>query len=229
MKRDKSIIQRIRDKQQPISRHIAEITGHRYVPKPFYFKNIETSEEYFTIAGALAWPSMDHPGFAVIVAALKGDPKEPSFKVLQEIESRDMDILVSACIHSRYKWGYPYLLDLWYGDQVRFSTFLADYNEGHEQKNEDDGFALAPPDEFEQPNRDEIYLERIRGLLMPDELGKKSLIIGPCEKIRSQLQNLPADARAIKIEDFPAVAALAFAVHSLMATRPWLQFLEAGI
>ena len=72
----------------------------------------------------------------------------------------------------------------------------------------------------------EIFLERIRSLLKPDEEGKKHLIIGPCEKLRSQLQNLPADARAIKIEDFPAVAALAYAVHSLMATRPWLQFLE---
>ena len=52
MKDKKSIIQRVRDKQQPISDHIAEITGQRYVTKPHYYRHKETGEEYFTIAGA---------------------------------------------------------------------------------------------------------------------------------------------------------------------------------
>ena len=108
---------------------------------------------------------------------------------------------------------------------MRFSTFLSDFNETYERNNEDEGLYLASQDEFEQQNRTEIYLERIKSLLKPDNRGKKHLILGHREKLRSQLQNLPADARAIKIEDFPAVSALAYAVHSLMANRPWLQVL----
>jgi hypothetical protein len=117
-------------------------------------------------------------------------------------------------------------LETWYGDQLRFSTFLSDYNQAYERNNDDKGLYLAPPADFEQPNRTEIYLERIKSLLKPDKHGKKHLILGRCEKLRSQLQNLPSIASAVKIEDFPAVGALAYAVHSLMATRPWLQFLE---
>jgi hypothetical protein len=51
---EQSVIKRIRDKAAPISHHMAQITGQRYVPKPYYYKNIETDEEYFTIAGALS-------------------------------------------------------------------------------------------------------------------------------------------------------------------------------
>jgi hypothetical protein len=79
MKKKKSVIQRVRNKQQPISDHIAEITRQRYVPKPYYYRHNKTGEEYFTIAGALAWPSVDRPGFAVIVAASKAIQKnQPS-------------------------------------------------------------------------------------------------------------------------------------------------------
>lgn len=226
MKDKKSVIQRVRDKQQPISNHIAEITGQQYVTKPYYYRHEETGEEYYTITGAMGWSSDDRPGFAVIVAALKSVPKEPTFKVLQETESNDMAALVTACIQTRNTWGYPYLLDLWYGDPLRFSTFLSDFNETYERNNDDGGFYLAPPDDFEQQNRTEIYLERIKSLLKPGEDGKKHLVLGPCDKLRSQLHNLPSDARKIEIEDFPAVSALAYAVHSLMATRTWLQFLE---
>mgnify|MGYP001819833757 FL=1 len=228
MKNKKSVICRVRDREQPISDHIAEITKQRYVPKPYYYRHRKTGEEYYTIGGALAWPSVGLPGFAVIVAVLKDDPKKPTFKVLEEIEGSELKALVNTCIQARYKWGYPnqYLLDLWFGDYVRFSTSLSDFNEAYERENSDTGLYLSPPNDFEQPNRTEIFLERVRSLLKPDEVGKKQLIIGPCEKLRSQLQNLPADAGKLIIEHFPAIAAISYVIHSLTANRPWLQFLE---
>ncbi len=75
MKHEKSVIKIIRDKKSNTSDHIAMITGRRYVPKPVYYRNTETEEDYFAISGALSWPTYDRPGFAVIVAALKDDPK----------------------------------------------------------------------------------------------------------------------------------------------------------
>ena len=140
MKHEKSVIKIIRDKKSNTSDHIAMITGRRYVPKPVYYRNTETEEDYFAISGALSWPTYDCLGFAVIVAALKDDPKDPTFRVIQEIEDDDISALATACIQTRYKWGYPYLLNFWYGDYLRFDTFLSDFNQAYSRENSDKGF-----------------------------------------------------------------------------------------
>jgi len=185
MKHEKSVIKKIRDKKSNISNHVALITGKPYVPKPVYYRNTETDEDYFAISGALAWPTYDRPGFAVIVAALKDDPKDPTFRVIQEIEGYDIPSLLTSCIQARYKWGYPYLLNFWYGDYLRFSTFLSDYNQHYEREKSDRGIYLAPPNDFDRLNRTEIYLSRIRSFLTPDDQGKKRLFLDLCEKLRS--------------------------------------------
>lgn len=155
------------------------------MPKPVYYRNTETDEDYFAISGALAWPTYDRPGFAVIVAALKDDPKDPTFRVIQEIEGYDIPSLLTSCIQARYKWGYPYLLNFWYGDYLRFSTFLSDYDQHYEREKSDRGIYLAPPNDFDRLNRTEIYLSRIRSFLTPDDQGKKRLFLDLCEKLRS--------------------------------------------
>ena len=237
MKHEKSVIKIIRDKKSSTYDHIAVITGKRYAPRPVYYRNTETNEDYFAISGALEWPTYDRPGFAVIVAALKDDPKDPTFRVIQEIESVDIQALATACLQARYKWGYPYLLNFWYGDYLRFSTFLSDFNQACDRKNSDKGLYLSPPYDFDRPNRTEIYLKRIKSFLTPDEKGKKRLFLGQCEKLRSYLHNLPPNLRnqdtttapyggQLKIEGFPAVGSLAYAVHSLANMRPWLRFIE---
>ena len=135
-------------------------------------------------------------------------PRSQLSRCLRKLKVAIHGSVGNACIQARYKWGYPdqYLLDLWFGDTCDLALSFQTLTRLMKGNNSDTGLYLSPPHDFEQPNRTEIYLERIRSLLKPGEDGKKHLIIGPCEKLRSQLHNLPADARKIEIEDFPAVS-----------------------
>ena len=106
MKQQTSIIKKIRTKKPPNLDHIAMITGSRWVAKPPFYRNIETGEDYFDIAGAVAWPGENLAGFAVIVAAVNMREKEPALMVLAEIEEKSIEDLISACVEIRERYGY---------------------------------------------------------------------------------------------------------------------------
>jgi hypothetical protein len=217
MKQQTSIIKKIRTKKPPNLDHIAMITGSRWVAKPPFYRNIETGEDYFDIAGAVAWPGENLAGFAVIVAAVNMREKEPALMVLAEIEEKSIEDLISACVEIRERYGYPELLDMWYGDYLRFSSLIGDINTRFEkQSGKGKGFYITQPDDFEVPNNFEIYLHRIRSCLKAPDSGGKQLILGNCNRLRNYLQNLPPDAvKNGSIEEYPAVASLGFAVHTL--------------
>ena len=222
-----SIIKAIRSKRHEFDQHIAKITGRRYVPKPRYYKNTETGEDYYALAGALAFPVGRTPGFAVIVSALKDGENHmaPTLKVVDEFEDLDLEELLDVCEKRRYRWGYPNQLEFFYGDPVRFLQTVCKFNERLKTKADfSGGFYLSQPSGFENQNRTEVYLQQIRSLLRPPDNGGKRLILGDCQRLRSHIQNMPADVQ--KIEDHPAVAALAYAVHSMVATSPWLKFVQ---
>jgi len=229
LKKQKSIIKKIRGKKPPNVDHIAMITGSRWVPKPAFYRNIETGEDYFDIAGAVAWPGKDVAGFAVIVATVKTDEKEPSLKVLTEIEEKSIEDLVSACVEIREKYGYPELLSLWYGDYLRFCSLIGDINvQVEKQHGQSNGFYITQPCDFETPNNFEIYLHRIRACLKAHDSGKKQLVLDKANRLRNHLQNLPPDAITNgSVEEYPAVASLGFAAHTLMAQRSWLKYAES--
>ena len=229
----KSVIKPVRDKRQADNQHIARITGIKYTPKKIYYRNIETGEAYYDISGAIAFPAYPAPGFAVIVAAVKNtSDMEPRFKVLDEIEDDSFEGLLQSCIQRRQRWGYPDLLRNFYGDHERFHTFLSDFNKKFKKDHHPDkGINLMPPMDFQLTNRSEIYFQRIKSFLRPDKSGWKRLILGSCNNLRTHLQNLPGDVSMGKIEDFPAAAALGYAVHSIAMSRPWMRFVkhEQGI
>ena len=96
----RNIIRSVRSKSHEYNRHIAGITGVRIAPRPTYYKNTETGDEYYAIIGALAFSSHRTPGFAVIVSAIKDEqgPVDPKIEVLDEIEAIDgIDGLLEAC------------------------------------------------------------------------------------------------------------------------------------
>jgi hypothetical protein len=225
MKNQKPIVKKIHGKKPTNDDHIAMITGIRCVPKPTFYRNRKTVEDYYDIAGAVAWPGKDVAGFAVIVAAVKTGGKKLTLKVLAEIEGKSIEDLVSACIDIRGRYKYPELLSLWYGDYLRFSSLIGDINVRIEEKfGQGNGFYITQPDDFEAPNNFEIYLHRILLCLKPDNKGTKQLVLGNCNRLRNHLQNLPPDAITNgSVEEYPAVASLGFAVHTLMAQRAWLK------
>lgn len=221
----KSLIQKIRDKKPANADHISEVTGVSWVPKPEYYRHTETGEEFFDIAGALAWPAGDRQGFAVVVGVIKGgDPQEPALKVFDEIEAPSIEGLLRECRDLRPKWGFPDLLKVWLGDQERFAPIVNNFNSGMKSE---DYLIVSPAYDFEKPNRGEIYLQRIFELLKPGASGKKRLFLGGCNKLHDHLRDLPHyPSQIIQVERWPAVAALGYAVHTLLVYKPWLRFLQ---
>lgn len=223
----KSIIEVIRDKNRDLNQHIARVTGRRYMRKPNYYHNRKTGEDYYAIVGALAFPAGRVPGFGVIVAVLKDDEnmEAPVFKVVDEIAKDDLEALLVDFENRRLPWGYPAVLDIIIGDTTRFISVLNNFNQRRQGKaDQTGGIYLVPPAGFEDPNRTEVYLQQIWSLLRPSIHGKKRLVLGDCQRLRAHLQNLSIEVK--QIEDYPAVAALAYAVSSLEATRPWLAFTQ---
>jgi hypothetical protein len=220
--KEKSIIQVIRDKHHEFNEHIAELNGEHYVTIPNYYHNIETNEDYWAIVGALAFPANRTSGFAVIIAAIKnGTTDAPVFKVVAEIEESDVDTLLQTCEHRRYRYGYPHQLECFYGDLERFRSIVADFNQRQER-----GLYLVQPADFHSQNRSEIYLERIWSDLKPGSDGTKRILLGECDRLRAHLHNLPKEIQSI--EDYPAVAALGYAVHSLELMKPWKKSRATG-
>jgi hypothetical protein len=222
-----SLIEKVRDKgrDRDPDDHIAQITGLRQVPAPVYYRNIETGDEFYDICGALAWPSADSAGFAVIVGVKKGDdPQEPALEAQAEVESPSVEGLLKACCAVRGKWGFPDVLGVWLADQERFSPILTDFNHGRKHQ---DALIVSTPYDFERLNRSEIYLQRIFELLRPARSGEKRLFLGGCRRLQGCLRDLPHDAaQAGQIEQWPAAAALGYCVHTLLVLKPWLRFVK---
>jgi hypothetical protein len=96
------------------------------------------------------------------------------------------------------------------------------------QHGQSNGFYITQPCDFETPNNFEIYLHRIRACLKAHDSGKKQLVLDKANRLRNHLQNLPPDAITNgSVEEYPALASLGFAVHTLMAQRAWLKHAES--
>jgi hypothetical protein len=218
----------MRDKHHHQDARISAIEGRRYVRKPTYYLNLENGNEYYAIAGSIAFPIGKMPGFGTIVGVLKETEhkKAPHLQVLEEIEEPTLVGLLSSCEQARWKWGYPSQLDLWIGDAEHFMQAIAEFNDDIESMPDDryQGLYISPPSDFEETRRDELYLQTVRQLLSPGPCGVKRLIVGSNPKLRAYLQNVPPDLG--HVEDVPALAALAYAAHTILATMPWLQFTQ---
>lgn len=144
--------------------------------------------------------------------------------MLAEIEKPDLVALLTACEQIRWRWGYPHQIDLWIGDGEHFLQALAEFNDHIEAKAPDtrEGLYLSPPSDFEESRRDQLYLQTIRSLVSPSAQGGKRLLIGDNRRLRAHLQNVPPDIR--KVDEVPALAALAYAAHTILGTTPWLRF-----
>lgn len=222
----KSIIAPVHDRHQaPVDARIAALEGRRYVRRPTYFRHLQTGQEFYAIAGAIAFPFGKTPGFAVIVGVLKEPAYEqaPRLLVLAEVEEPDLLALLASCEQVRHRWGYPNQLDLFLGDPEHFLQAIAEFNDALEAEGPDtrEGLYFSPPSDFEETRRDDLYLQTIRQLLGPAAQGGKRLLIGDSPKLRAHLQNVPPDVK--KVEEIPALAALSYCCHTLLADQPWLQ------
>lgn len=234
-----SIIEAHRDKieETQARKDWAAVTGKKDVPRPTYYQNTKTGENYFYIAGAIGWPLMEKniPGYILIVGVQKTDDASCSMKILEEMEDTDIRRLIIKCILLREKYGYwqsSELMRYFYGDDVRYGEI--EYIVSRELREKDGegeghGFYIYPPFDFDKLNHFEIYVQQIRTSLIPrKETGKKALILGNNDKIKNYLNTMSKDSVSKldmkrRAKEYPAVFALGCLVHTLLHQRPWLE------
>ena len=213
----------------------ANVTEKKQYPKPTYYKNIETGDCYYHLAGAIGWPLMEKkiPGYILIVGVKKDEVDSGVIIILEEMEDTDIQRLIINCIRLREKYGYWQSSDLmryFYGDDLRYGEI--EYIVSRELREKDGegeghGFYIYPPYDFEKLNHFEIYVQQIRTSLIPRaDIGKK-LFLGDNDKIKNAI-NTMSNAAVSKLDmkrrakEYPAVFALGGLVHTLLHKRPWL-------
>ncbi len=211
-----------------VEEHIAEITCRNSYVKPAFYRNIETGGEYSWLAGGVGWSCGQMPGYCCIIGVEKPETNAGRirFRVLDEQESPSVKSVLESCLYLRDRWGYgkySELFEFWYGDYKRFSPIINAFNSTLIRNPGDtNGLYFATPSAFEMENRFQIYVERIRECLSPDETGQKRLVLRDCQIIRTRIQNMPPEAiDKADVDQFPAIAAVGFAVHSLSEAKPW--------
>ena len=225
LRTEKNIIEKIiiSDGANPeIGKIQAQVTGKKTIPPQVYYRNTETGDEYFWIAGGIAWPGKINerefaPGFAVVVAVMRDDPEKPTFHVLAEVQQTGAGSLIRDCMEVRHKFGYSQgLLKYWYGDHLLYNSVLDRINQDIKAQTDDDGFYLTPPVDFDQPNAFEVYADSIRSCLE----GDKRLFLGECDLVRGHLQNFKMKS--------PAIWALGGIIHTLSCYKPWMWSIEGS-
>lgn len=226
----KSVIERVRGREHPkfSDEHISMITGQRFIAPGHYFRNRNTGQEYATIVGAIGWPGR-RPGYGLILGVSREKQhKRPTFECLAEVEAKSPLKLLNACAGMRDRWGFhesPDILRSWYAEPEKFLSIWAGFNAKLSKNAPGLGLYPCPPLDIERFDAFSIYLSQVLTCLEPNREGRKRLVIRSCSILRNQLQAVPQPGESkgkLTADDFPAVAAAGFAVHSLMIIRPWM-------
>lgn len=198
----------------------ARITKKPMVERPFYYKNIESGERYHDIYGVVGWPTEvndkdeGRPGYVAIIGVIKDEQpiEAPIFRLLAEVESRNIPSLLIHMLAFRRRYGHglhPTLLQSWWGDPERFITTLAIFNEKH-IGNE---LMISPPVDFYNPKRFDDYARSMQSTISKDIEIKRFKFSG--------LEILKNRLREFKRDD-PAVLAVGGLVHTLLLSCQWM-------
>lgn len=206
-------------------RDFALIQKQRVVEPAYWFRNTETGEEYHGLYAGIGWPQRvtekgdQLPGYAVIVAVTKGQgvAEDAAFKIVEEIESLSVDLLIQKCIKLRARWGFgvhPHLMRVFLGDYRQFEMVVANYNARVIESDGDDrqAFIVSPPDDFDNLQAFDIFVRRLQSVLTAKA---KRLYLGDHEIIKNRILSFRRDD--------PAIMALGGLVHALLLRTPWME------
>lgn len=217
----KPTIIRRRDGDQQLNARIAEITGQRsYVGS--YFEDTATGAEYAFIAGGIGWGSGPVPSYAVVVGVDRPRSGAPAFRALEEVEAHGVEALLTKCLALRERWGFledSRLLTAWWGDYERHATILDRFNADLERRVTGKGLLTVVPAFYQAgPGWLDNALQQIRSLMV----GEKRFHLGPCDRLRTALQELPNEKLTDALADrYPPVVALANVLEHLVCAQPW--------
>lgn len=199
-------------------RRYAEIRGLQ-VPRRWTsarYENTTTGDMFFALSGGFCWPG-EKPGFAVVLGIQETENKtKPLFKVLDELEEKDISVLVRGTFELWEKWGkncatIPWQ---WYGNpEVGFNQFLVQF--GREKGK--GGYHLVYPPHWEEKNVFEIYCKTIYSIAR-----QRRLHVGQNHRLRAAIDVI-SDRNTYKdnLEDHPAIAALGMVLTWMVEYEPW--------
>ena len=225
MKNVKCVIEIIKPSDPVHDPHLDSLNiGHSEEPGQLRYRHIETKEEFVHLDGAVAWPGKDGlPGF-ILVVGVQMEGKKPLFKCLEEAEDTEVTGILSKCLSLREKYGFHlsdrFLFQLWWGLQSfpsLFNRFNEDIKKG--KPDEPEGVYFKEPIDFKKGGKYfEVYSRGLR-----EGLRSGMITLGDCNRLRNAINSFPTDAaQRFTEDDSPPVFALGCLVHSLLATKPWL-------
>jgi hypothetical protein len=185
--------------------------GHYY--EPFYVCR-DSGARYRRILGGLAWPGVN-PGFAVIVA--ENFAKDHALdvhhlRVLDETEEPRIEDLINWC--GMIEANCRNVSWCWYTclNNRPAMEFVYPFWEKLKETGRD-GFSLVNAPYAEDQRGFEFCVNMLKKHLVKD---RKSLHLGEKSKLPGYLMNLQMmDLRKEQAEDYPAIAALGYAVATL--------------
>lgn len=232
---DECIIEEIFLKGKSISfydRRIAYLKGQGDLQevKNVRYRNIKTGEEYLALCSGFGWPGQRY-GFALVLAALenKKDKSKPIFKVLEEIEEKDVFDLLYKAHGLKKKYGekcleIPFMV---YGDPFHTGNkFIEKFNDRIRAAGKKEFFYLTTQAihsaDAKEPDRFQFFCNMIY------TLGKASRIkLKPHPRIEAYI-NLLGDDRVHKAtaSEYPAIFALGSALLALYVYKPYMEGIE---
>lgn len=180
-----------------------------------YLLDTRDGAKYRAIAGALEWPS-ERPGAVIVVGvALSKDPQLGTYKM--RVLAAEEETGVTALVKRALALREDYLAAEWYGNPLSpLMQLVIPMNDQLRMLGKPE-FWLVEAHWSRDPKAFGYYVAAIK-----DFLERRVLDLGTDSPVSSRLLELsPEGLGQISVEDFPTIAALAYAVTSLDTFRPW--------
>ncbi len=207
----------------------AKVTNQDLIERPYWFKNIETGQLYYSLFGCIGWPSEvtdksdGLPGYVAIVGVVRPDEKldhsnpiDAKFQLLAEAENKDVPLLLKECLSLREEYGFGVhrdLLRVWLGDPDRFLTTLALANERLiAQDGERAAILVGPPDDFYVQKIFDNYVRDLKSVLIKET---KRFYLGYNFILQNKLRD------GVSMLD-PCIVATGGLIHSLLCRCMWM-------
>ena len=221
------VIERLAEPITPITQGERDYAEIQQKPQPeripkYYFRHKETGAEYSWIEGAFSPPGYQYPGYAVIIGMdRQEDPKYKTHFIrgLEEFETEqltDIEGLIKGCIALKGKYGAYPLLEQGFYSELTEATSERVYNTISRLYGEKSEFWPIPGPYSEHPQSFQQYVMTLAHY-------KKILDISQCPKLKNYMLMIKdgRDLLKMKPEENPAIAAIAYAVSTLIHMRPW--------
>ena len=192
---------------------IKRVVNHE---RQIIYQDSDTGKHYRRVVGAVGWPWEPPPGYLVVIGeiyaldrALHGRPLE----VLAEREAHSIAAIHQGCLEMRKFWA----CDVWLADLDQEEAVRL-FKQMNRQPGLSETISLRRAPFSQGEDRIQILFQLL-GTVQSQE--RKLLSYGPESKLPGYAMGLnPKDLQKPAIQ-FPALAALGYAVAELIIREPW--------